>query len=83
MKIESKYFKDQWDPKVLCYYRVLPDGSYEYYDDMVSSPERFKWRPGNYGSWESRCNAWAIHKPIEVSELEVLVVLGVKATQHQ
>jgi len=67
-----QYFRGDLNPKQPCYYRVFPDGHYEFYNGG--------WQLGIQDRWYNRLPQWIV-KPIEVSELEVLVVLGAEAVK--
>jgi hypothetical protein len=59
------------------YYRIFPDDHYEYYP---AEPNEFPlgWRDGSQPTWTGRWRVF-IAKPLEVSELEILVILGPEA----
>lgn len=57
------------------YCRVYPNDYYEYFH---STPR--KWMAGWMSTWTKRYD-YFLAKPIEVSELEILIVLGPKAVQ--
>jgi len=60
------------------YYRVYPDDHYEYF---LFYGEQQGWHSGLYSSWTHKTELMLI-KPFEVSELEVLVVLGPEAVRE-
>lgn len=60
------------------YYRVYPDDHYEYFP---SDGEQQWWHRGIYSTWTYKTEL-LLTKPIEVSELEVLVVLGAEAVRE-
>ena len=71
-----KYYKHKCGE----YYRVYPDDHYEYFPFYG---EQQGWHPGISSTWTHRLSeVFLITKPLEVSELEVLVVLGPEAVRE-
>ena len=60
------------------YYRVYPDDHYEYFPFYG---EQQGWHSGLCSSWTHKTELMLI-KPFEVSELEVLIVLGPEAVRE-
>jgi len=73
-----KYYKRYWLPDSPVYYRVYPDGHYEWCDRFCC-----KWYrdlpTDNWIQYLNLCICKGYPEPFEVSELEVLVIFGPKA----